>query len=85
MAGKRWTAPVGSRSGPTTFRTSLGVLAGTGHTEPQADSCPRRSGAPINRNSGMMRDKRTVWGGPSLVWAALYMEALVATRYKPVI
>ena len=41
--------------------------------------------APINRDSGMMRGKRTVWGGRSRVRAALYMGALVATRYNPVI
>ena len=41
--------------------------------------------APINRDSGMMRGKRTVWGGRSRVRAALYMRALVATRYNPLI
>lgn len=41
--------------------------------------------APINRDSGMMRGRRTVWGGRSRVRAALYMGALVATRYNPVI
>ena len=41
--------------------------------------------APINRDSGMMRGKRTVWGGRSRVRAALYMGALTATRYNPVI
>ena len=41
--------------------------------------------APINRDSGIMRGKRTVWGGRARVRAALYMGALVATRYNPVI
>jgi transposase len=38
--------------------------------------------APINRDSGAMRGKRAVWGGR--VHAALYMGALVASRYSPV-
>jgi transposase len=41
--------------------------------------------APFNRDSGMMRGKRTVWGGRSKVRVALYMSTLVATRYNPVI
>ena len=41
--------------------------------------------APLNRDSGTFRGKRTVWGGRATVRAALYMAALVATRYNPVI
>ena len=41
--------------------------------------------APINRDSGIMRGRRTVWGGRSRVKATLYMGTLVATRYNPVI
>ena len=41
--------------------------------------------APFNRDSGTLRGKRTVWGGRSQVRAALYMGALVAIRYNPVI
>ena len=41
--------------------------------------------APINRDSGTMRGRRTVWGGRSRVRATLYMGTLVATRYNPVI
>ena len=37
--------------------------------------------APINRDSGIMRGGRTVWGGRSRVRAALYLGTLVATRY----
>ncbi len=39
--------------------------------------------APLNRDSGVMRGKRTIWGGRRVVRAALYMAALVATRYNP--
>ena len=41
--------------------------------------------APINRDSGIMRGRRTVWGGRSRVRTTLYMGTLVATRYNPVI
>jgi len=41
--------------------------------------------APFNRDSGTLRGRRTVWGGRAPVRAALYMAALVATRYNPVI
>ena len=41
--------------------------------------------APYNRDSGPHRGKRTVWGGRSRVRAALYMGALVASRWNPVI
>ena len=41
--------------------------------------------APFSRDSGTLRGKRTVWGGRARVRAALYMGALVASRYNPVI
>jgi len=41
--------------------------------------------APLNRDSGKMRGKRSIWGGRARVRAALYMAALVASRYNPVI
>lgn len=41
--------------------------------------------APLNRDSGTLRGKRTVWGGRAHVRAALYMSALAATRFNPVI
>ena len=41
--------------------------------------------APLNRDSGTMRGKRKVWGGRPQVRAALYMAALVATRFNPVL
>ena len=36
--------------------------------------------APLNRDSGLFRGKRSVWGGRSAIRAVLYMAALVATR-----
>ena len=41
--------------------------------------------APLNRDSGTWRGKRTVWGGRAQVRAILYMSALTATRFNPVI
>ena len=41
--------------------------------------------APLNRDSGTMRGKRTVWGGRASIRAALYMATLAATRCNPVI
>jgi len=41
--------------------------------------------APLNRDSGAFRGKRSVWGGRTAIRSALYMAALVATRYNPVI
>ena len=42
-------------------------------------------GAPLNRDSGTWRGKRTVWGGRAQIRAVLYMAALVAARCNPVI
>lgn len=41
--------------------------------------------APLNRDSGTLRGKRTIWGGRATVRGALYMATLVATRFNPVI
>jgi transposase len=41
--------------------------------------------APMNRDSGTLKGRRTVWGGRSKVRHVLYMAALVATRRNPVI
>lgn len=41
--------------------------------------------APLNRDSGTLRGKRTIWGGRATVRAALYMAALSAKRHNPVI
>ncbi len=39
--------------------------------------------APLNRDSGTRRGRRTVWGGRAHVRAVLYMGALVAVRHNP--
>jgi transposase len=39
--------------------------------------------APLNRDSGSMRGRRTVWGGRAQVRATLYMATLTAVRRNP--
>lgn len=41
--------------------------------------------APFNRDSGLSRGKRSIWGGRACVRGALYMATLVASRFNPVI
>lgn len=41
--------------------------------------------APLNRDSGTMRGKRSVWGGRAVVRHALYMATLSAIRFNPAI
>lgn len=41
--------------------------------------------APLNRDSGRMRGRRSVWGGRAAVRSALYMAALSAIRSNPTI
>jgi len=41
--------------------------------------------APLNRDSGQHRGRRSVWGGRATVRTALYMAALAGTRWNPVL
>jgi len=41
--------------------------------------------APLNRDSGTLRGRRTVWGGRAQVRTVLYMSTLVAVRHNPVV
>ncbi len=41
--------------------------------------------APLNRDSGTLRGRRSTWGGRASIRRALYMSALVASRHNPVI
>ncbi|MHA6313735.1 transposase [Pantoea sp. S-LA4] len=38
---------------------------------------------PYDRDSGQLRDKRTIWGGRAALRATLYMAMLSAVRYNP--
>lgn len=70
--------------GPLTARTLLACLPELGAISRQTIAA-LAGVAPINRDSGMMRGKRTTWGGRKVVRSALYMAALVATRHNPVL
>lgn len=41
--------------------------------------------APLNRDSGTVRGRRCVWGGRSQIRQVLYMSALAAIRFNPVL
>ena len=41
--------------------------------------------APFNRDNGTMRGKRQIWGGRARLRAVLYMGAMVASRFNPII
>ncbi|NJO19289.1 MAG: IS110 family transposase [Spirulinaceae cyanobacterium RM2_2_10] len=41
--------------------------------------------APLNRDSGQQRGRRSIWGGRASVRSALYMAVLSASRYNPAI
>ncbi len=41
--------------------------------------------APLNRDSGTLRGRRTVWGGRAQLRAVLYMSTVVAVRHNPVL
>jgi transposase len=41
--------------------------------------------APLNRDSGLQRGRRSIWGGRAQVRQVLYMATLAATRFNPAI
>ncbi len=70
--------------GGTTARTLLAELPELGTLDRKKISA-LVGVAPLNRDSGTMRGRRTTWGGRSSVRTALYMAALTATRHNPTI
>jgi transposase len=76
--------------GPVLARTLLAELPelGTGEFSPKqlaALVAALVGVAPLNRDSGTLRGRRTIWGGRDRVREVLYMGALVATRFNPTI
>jgi transposase len=69
-------------AGPVLCRTLLAELPELGSLAPREFSA-LVGVAPLNRDSGTLRGRRAVWGGRARVREALYMGALVATRYNP--
>ena len=84
MAGEGRPPAHRSRCGGADLLTLLAYLPELG-TLDRKQVAALAGVAPFNRDSGILRGKRTVWGGRSRVRAALYMGALSATRYNPVI
>ena len=70
--------------GPVLSRTLLGALPELGRlTNKQIAALV--GVAPHARDSGTLRGKRMIWGGRASVRAVLYMGALVAAQFNPVI
>jgi transposase len=70
--------------GKATLRTLIAELPELGHLN-RRKIAALVGVAPINRDSGTLRGRRTIAGGRPAVRAALYMAALVASRANPVI
>lgn len=70
--------------GPVTARTILANLPELGEVSRQSIAA-LVGVAPLNRDSGRMRGKRMIWGGRKVVRTVLYMAALVASRFNPVL
>ena len=70
--------------GPATLRTLIAELPELGRLD-RRKIAALVGVAPINRDSGTMRGRRTIAGGRPAVRTALYMAALVASRANPVI
>jgi transposase len=70
--------------GPVVSSTLLGQLPELG-TLNRKQIAALVGVAPLNRDSGKFRGKRSIWGGRASVRSSLYMATLVATRHNPVI
>lgn len=68
--------------GPVLCRTLLAELPEVGTLSPK-QLCALVGVAPLNRDSGTLRGRRSVWGGRGRVREALYMGALIARRHNP--
>jgi transposase len=67
-----------------TLRTLIAELPELGHLD-RRKIAALVGVAPINRDSGTLRGRRTIAGGRPAVRTALYMAALVASRANPLI
>jgi transposase len=70
--------------GPATSRTLIADLPELGHLD-RRKIAALVGVAPINRDSGTMRGRRTIAGGRPAVRTALFMAAMVASRNNPII
>jgi transposase len=70
--------------GPTTSATLISCLPELGQLDNKKIAC-LIGVAPLNRDSGRYKGRRTIWGGRAQVRAVLYMSTLSAMRSNPVI
>lgn len=70
--------------GPTLASTLLGLVPELGQLD-RRQIAALIGVAPLARDSGTRRGRRTCWGGRASVRTVLYMAALVATRYNPIL
>jgi transposase len=68
--------------GPVVSRTLLSRMPELGSLSPKQIAALAGL-APMNRDSGIMRGRRTIWGGRADVRAVLYMAAVTAARCNP--
>ncbi|MCO5191735.1 MAG: IS110 family transposase [Anaerolineae bacterium] len=70
--------------GPVTSMTLIAELPELGTLNPKQITSLVGL-APFNRDSGAMKGRRTIWGGRAAVRRALYMAAVSAMRWNPII
>ena len=70
--------------GPVSAKTLLAELPELGQVNSK-EIAMLAGVAPLNRDSGKQRGRRTTWGGRSNVRAVLYMAAMSAVRFNPLI
>lgn len=70
--------------GPNTIATLIAELPELGKLTRRQISA-LAGVAPLNRDSGRMRGRRSIHGGRAMLRRGLYMATLVATRWNPVI
>ena len=68
--------------GEVTARTVIAALPELGRLD-RKQIASLTGLAPFNRDSGLMRGRRTIFGGRGAVRSALYMAALSARRFNP--
>jgi transposase len=70
--------------GPTLASTLLGLVPELGRLD-RRQIAALVGVAPLARDSGTLRGRRTCWGGRAPVRTVLYMAALVAARHNPIL
>jgi transposase len=70
--------------GPVTAATVVAYLPELGSLN-RGQVAALTGTAPFNRDSGTLRGRRTTWGGRAKVRCAVYMAAMAASRFNPVL